>query len=109
MALVLLVTALPACYISSRSPLTVAALILLATPTHQIPDYPAVLCFGPGVPAFVELTAYDVPDKRVGRPVGVVRISDVVRCVDGNPPWLKVTLLSAPEGAWVHNTFGGDR
>jgi len=30
-----------------------------------VPLYPRVVCFGPGVPAFVELTAYDVPDKKV--------------------------------------------
>jgi hypothetical protein len=64
------------------------------------------MCFGDEVPAFMELTAYDVPDERLGRPLGVVRAADVVRCVDGRPPWLRVALPSAPQGAWVFNNHG---
>jgi len=39
--------------------------------------------------------------------VGIVRISDVVRCIaGGGDAWLKVVLLQAPEGAWLFNRFG---
>ena len=41
-----------------------------------VPDWPKVLCFASHVPAFVELTAYDVANVKFGRPVGVVS-----RCV----------------------------
>jgi hypothetical protein len=70
-----------------------------------VPAWPKVLGFAAGVPAFVELTAYDVADAQVGRPVGVVRVADVVRAVDGlkGTPWVKVALPSAPGGAWVCN------
>lgn len=70
---------------------------------NAVPLYPCIMCFEKDVPAYIELTAYDIPDQRIGRPVGLVRVSDVVRCIEGHGAWLKVLLSTHPDGVWVFN------
>ena len=62
------------------------------------------MCFGPEVPKYIELTAYDAPDNKVGRPVGTVRHGDIVRCLSGDSSgWLRIVLGTHPE-AWIRNS-----
>jgi len=70
---------------------------------NAVPLYPCIMCFEKDVPAYIELTGYDIPDQRIGRPLALIRGSDVVRCVEGEGAWLKVLLSTHPDGVWVFN------
>jgi hypothetical protein len=70
---------------------------------NAVPLYPCVMCFDPEVPSYIELTGFDIPDPRVGRPIALIRFTDVVRCVEGRGSWLRILQTNHPGGVWVCN------
>lgn len=70
---------------------------------NAVPLYPCIMCFDAEVPSYIELTGFDIPDQRIGRPIALIRFTDVVRCVEGRGSWLRILQSGFPGGVWVFN------